>query len=93
LYLKKGGNIDDTVGRKCLCNGLMANIDLPQYRKNGSIEKPLVTAGDDFKNISRFLKDGANSYSAEDVINYLLGHVPLEEESKLGVSQFSVRSS
>ncbi len=93
LYLKKGGKVEDTVGRKCLCNGLMANIDLPQSRKNGSIEKPLVTAGDDFKNITRFLKDGADAYSAEDVVKYLLGELFLEKESKLGVSKFSVRSS
>jgi nitronate monooxygenase len=71
-YLKKGGLLEDTVGRKCVCNGLMANIDLPQIQKDGTIEKPLITCGDDVAGVSRYLKPGATSYSAVDVINYLL---------------------
>ena len=71
-YLKKGGNIEDTVGRKCVCNGLLANIDLAQIQKDGTPEKPLITSGDDVADIARFLKPNANSYSAQDVIDYLL---------------------
>lgn len=71
-YLKKGGNIEDTVGRKCVCNSLMANIDLGQVQKNGELEKPMITSGDDVADIARFLKDDADSYSAGDVIEYLL---------------------
>jgi nitronate monooxygenase len=29
LYVSKGGNVDDTVGRKCVCNGLLANVGFP----------------------------------------------------------------
>jgi hypothetical protein len=72
LYLKKGGKVEDTVGRKCLCNGLLANIGLSQIQKSGYVEKPLVTAGEDLRNISRFIKDGSKSYSARDVIKYLI---------------------
>ncbi len=71
-YLKKGGNIEDTVGRKCVCNGLLANIDLAQIQKDGTPEKPLITSGDDVADIARFLKPNADSYSAQDVIDYLL---------------------
>ncbi len=71
-YVRKGGDIADTVGRKCVCNGLMANIGLGQTQRNGDIEKPLVTSGDDVATVSRFLKPGAVSYSAADVIDYLL---------------------
>ena len=71
-YLKKGGKIEDTVGRKCVCNGLMANIDLGQVQKDGLLELPLITSGDDVADIARFLKDGATSYTAQDVIDYLL---------------------
>ncbi len=71
-YKRKGGSPEDVIGRKCLCNGLMANIGLPQLQKNGYIEKPLVTAGDDYKFLAQFLKNGESSYSAKDVINYLL---------------------
>jgi nitronate monooxygenase len=70
-YLKKGGNENQTIGRKCLCNGLTATIGLGQIGIDGN-EMPLVTIGDDAKNISRFVRRGANSFSALDVINTIL---------------------
>ena len=33
VYLSKGGKVENTVGRKCLCNALMANIGHPQVRE------------------------------------------------------------
>jgi hypothetical protein len=51
---------------------LLANLDLAQQQKNNYTEKVFVTAGDDIKSISRILKNGSFSYSATDVINYLL---------------------
>lgn len=74
-YLKKGGDSADTAGRKCLCNGLMANIDVAQVQKNGYREQPLVTLGDDVSSIPHVLAPGATSYSAKDVIEYLLAAV------------------
>ena len=74
-YVRKGGDIADTVGRKCVCNGLLANIGLGQYQKNGEVELPLVTSGDDVAHVARFLKPGASTYSALDVIAYLLRDV------------------
>ena len=70
-YLKKGGKLEDTVGRKCLCNALMSNIDLGQSQKNGYQELPLVTAGDDLIELRRFLRNGKTSYTARDVIEEL----------------------
>ncbi len=74
-YLKKGGELPATVGRKCLCNGLMANIGLPQVYPSGYVEKPLVTSGDDIKNVHYFLAEGKDTYSAGDVVRSLLGLV------------------
>jgi nitronate monooxygenase len=75
-YLHKGGKPEDLVGRKCVCNGLMANVGLGQVRADGSPELPLVTCGDDVRNITRFLKSAdALSYSARDVIDFLLSSV------------------
>jgi NAD(P)H-dependent flavin oxidoreductase YrpB (nitropropane dioxygenase family) len=71
-YLRKGGKLDDTKGRKCVCNGLMANIGLGQIQRSGELEKALITSGDDVAKVARFLKPGADSYSARDVIEYLL---------------------
>ena len=71
-YLHSEGNVENTIGRKCLCNGLLANIGLPQHEPNGYVELPLVTSGDDVNNIVRFLPKGMKTYSAEDVIRNLL---------------------
>lgn len=71
-YVQKGGRVEDTIGRKCLCNGLMANIGLPQRRKRDELERPLVTAGDVVREIARFVPPGARSYSAADVLRVLL---------------------
>jgi NAD(P)H-dependent flavin oxidoreductase YrpB (nitropropane dioxygenase family) len=70
-YVKKGGLEADTVGRRCLCNALMANVGLPQLRRDGVIEPPLLTSGDDLVTISSFLA-GREQYAAADVIRYLL---------------------
>ncbi len=70
-YLKKGGKVEETVGRKCLCNALMVNIDQGQTQKQGYSERPLVTAGDDLVTLRRFLTGGKTSYSARDVIDHL----------------------
>lgn len=71
-YQKKGGSLENTEGRKCLCNGLFTNIGLPQVRESGYRELALVTSGNDVNKITRFLKDGKTSYTAQEVISYLL---------------------
>jgi nitronate monooxygenase len=70
-YVKKGGELGDTVGRKCLCNALMADIGYAQVRDGGEVEKPLLTSGDDLALISRFAA-GRIEYSAAEVIDFLL---------------------
>jgi nitronate monooxygenase len=72
-YVAKGGKVEDTVGRKCLCNALMANIGHAQVRKDDVVESALVTVGDDLNSIAQFLKPGRESYSAVDVVNSILG--------------------
>ena len=71
-YVKKGGTVEETVDRKCLCNALLANIGLPQVQRQGAIELPLVTSGDSVADVARFLPPGAESYTAADVIRHLL---------------------
>jgi nitronate monooxygenase len=74
-YLRKGGDEKDTRGRKCVCNALMANIGLGQVQHGGETERPLITSGDDVAAVARFLKPGNCSYTAADVIDYLLADV------------------
>jgi nitronate monooxygenase len=77
-YVAKGGKIEDTVGRKCLCNALMANVGHGQRRKDGVEELPLVTVGDDLNSIAQFLPPGQESYGAADVVASLLSELPVE---------------
>jgi NAD(P)H-dependent flavin oxidoreductase YrpB (nitropropane dioxygenase family) len=69
-YVGKGGTLEDTEGRKCLCNGLLATIGLEQLRKQGP-ELPIVTAGDDLERAVRVLAVDGRAYTASDVVDYL----------------------
>lgn len=71
-YVRKGGREEDTRGRKCVCNGLLANIGLGQLRKDGAYEKPLITSGAELGVLAAILRPGEACYSARDVIDYLL---------------------
>jgi nitronate monooxygenase len=79
-YVAKGGKLEDTVGRKCLCNALMANIGHAQTRKDQSVEPPLITVGDDLNSIVQYLAPGRDSYNAADVIEAMLQHVDSDAE-------------
>lgn len=72
-YVKKGGAIEETVGRKCLCNALMADIGMSQKQSDQTFEKPLLTAGDDLNNLMKILTISASgkNYQAADVIKFL----------------------
>ncbi|MFC7478934.1 nitronate monooxygenase [Luedemannella flava] len=73
-YVRKGGAVEDTVGSRCLCNGLVATIGLGQHRADGYVEPPLVTLGQDVSFLPHLDRDGAG-YCAADVVAYLLGTV------------------
>lgn len=72
-YVAKGGLAEDAVGRKCVCNGLFANIGFGQWLPDGSREPCLVTLGDDFADIGRFCTREHPDYTAADVVRILLG--------------------
>ena len=70
-YLLKGGCPDEAIGKQCLCNGLLATIGLGQIREDGC-ELPIVTAGEDFSFITSLVKNSGLTYSAAEVIDYLI---------------------
>lgn len=94
-WVKKGGDVEATVGRKCLCNGLMANAGMPQVsplKAKGSdekyVEEILITAGDDINQVRRYMKEvdgGRLEYSANDVLDYLLGRFKEEYTNELNL--------
>jgi NAD(P)H-dependent flavin oxidoreductase YrpB (nitropropane dioxygenase family) len=71
-YLRKGGRLDETEGRACLCNGLLATVGLGQRRTSG-VEPPIVTAGAGLREVALLL-GVRESYSAADVVRYLTGN-------------------
>jgi hypothetical protein len=53
----------------------MANIGLGQVQRGGEAELPLITSGDDVAGVARFLRPEYRSYTAGDVIDFLLADV------------------
>jgi NAD(P)H-dependent flavin oxidoreductase YrpB (nitropropane dioxygenase family) len=82
-WVRKGGAIEATIGRKCLCNCLMANVGLPQVRRimdeNGEThiykEDILITVGDEVNECRQMMEQdkatGEWGYSAAKVVDYL----------------------
>ncbi len=74
-YVNAGGTEEETVGRRCLCNGLMSAIGLGQVRQDGAVEPPMITSGDHVRELAA-VAQGRTSYAASDVLRYLLGDRP-----------------
>jgi nitronate monooxygenase len=72
VYVAKGGDPANAAGRKCVCNGLLANIGYQQVRNGRREEYGLITAGDDLWSVKQFLKPGRTEYYAADVVARLM---------------------
>ncbi len=68
-YFTKGGKAEDTAGRKCVCAGLGAVVGMASPG-----EPPIITSGLSIRQLSRYVRAGQDSYSAEDVIRGILTH-------------------
>lgn len=76
-FVRKGGDVADTVGRACLCNTLMANVGLGQTRPDGYTEEPLVTLGSDLEGARTMLECHPDGWAAVDAVAWLLGETPV----------------
>jgi nitronate monooxygenase len=85
-FVAKGGKVEETVGRKCLCNALMANVGYQQTRKDGYVEPALVTVGDDLNTVAQFVAPGRSSYSVAQVVSSLLSQVA-EQQAEAAAEQ------
>ena len=72
VYVSKGGAEPETLGRKCVCNALIANAGHAQTRAGRHVEPGLVTIGEDLSAIPRFVTPGSADYTAADVIAVLM---------------------
>jgi NAD(P)H-dependent flavin oxidoreductase YrpB (nitropropane dioxygenase family) len=80
-FARKGGATEETTGRGCLCNALMANVGLGQERSDGYQEEPLVTLGEDLEGPRRLLSLFPQGWSARQALDWLLGKLPVAEPS------------
>ena len=71
-YVRKGGKVEETAERRCVCNGLIAAIGLGQRHHDGAVEPPLATIGQDLSFLPGLIGVGRESYKAADVVAYLL---------------------
>jgi nitronate monooxygenase len=78
-YVAKGGVFEETAGRKCLCNVLLADIGLQQLQRDGSVEPGMVTTGDDLDSILRFVSATEETYSATAVVKTLMSLIPAKD--------------
>ncbi len=81
-FQDKGGKPEESAGRKCLCNALLANVGHPQLRADGFLEPPLVTIGDDVNEVVAFLQSAPRLAEAQQVdpqaatrVGYSAAHV------------------
>jgi len=72
MYVRKGGDLADTVGRKCLCNGLTANVGLGQTRRDGYQEAPIATLGADLDGVNQMLSERPAGWTAAQAVDFLL---------------------
>lgn len=82
-FVKKGGKIEETVGRLCLCNGMQANIGLGQWQATSERELPLLTLGDNIECVRRLVSRHGPSYGARQVFDFLAQGIHLDRSQGL----------
>ncbi len=71
-FVRKGGTVEETVGRACLCNSLSADVGLGQTRPDGYQEELLVTLGADLGGADRLIAEHPEGWSADEALDWLL---------------------
>ena len=85
-FVRKGGTFDETLGRQCVCNGLLATIGLAQVDLENNRSLPLVTAGNDITHIDQFLQPGRDSYNAAEVVSRLFQNTKSANVSEMATA-------
>ncbi len=65
-FIGKGGDIEQTVGRMCLCNGLISTVGMPQLRR-GEPEPAVFTIGDAINDNVREIHAENDELDTEDL--------------------------
>lgn len=73
-FVAKGGRVQNTVGRACLCNALLSACGLPQIHADGYTEPPIVTLGEDLESARKLqaaLPPGQKTYTIGKALRFL----------------------
>jgi nitronate monooxygenase len=84
VFVSKGGDQQETTGRKCICNALMASAGHPQIRAGRHVEPPIVTSGDGLAGIRSFMPEESTGYLAADVVRALLAGADIHRSAGAG---------
>lgn len=75
-FVAKGGRVQNTCGRVCLCNALLAAARVPQTRPDGYEEPAVVTLGEDLdsaRDLLAMLPPGQETYTIGKALLFLRG--------------------
>ena len=89
-FVRKGGALSEREGRQCVCNGLVSTIGLAQVRSDRTLDRPLLTAGNDITQVASYLQPGRDSCFAAEVVRHLLGQAGWN--SPFSFCQFRLRA-
>jgi NAD(P)H-dependent flavin oxidoreductase YrpB (nitropropane dioxygenase family) len=68
VFVRKGGKLEETEGRRCLCVGLSAAVN---QARDG--EPAIVTLGKDNSFARKLMQTPNDTFSAENVVKFILG--------------------
>lgn len=71
VFEASGGNPEESAGKRCLCNALLAAAGVGQVRGPSRTEPVYITSGDALMSIKPFCRNDNTPYAAADVICYL----------------------
>ncbi len=66
-YVRRGGRVEDTIGARCLCNGLFAAVGLGNPN-----EVPIFTMGDDVSFLLYLMPSDKSVFTSKQVLKFLL---------------------
>jgi len=73
-FVSKGGRAQNTAGRVCLCNALLAAAAVPQVQQDGYVEPAIVTLGEDLDSARELLASlppGHETYTIGKALKFL----------------------
>ncbi len=78
-YVLKGGTAERAARQPCICNGLLAGLGLAQVQAGHELERAIIPAGEDIRELTHFLNSSGEEFTAAEVIAQITGSPPEPE--------------